>query len=535
MGLSSIPAAPLNEPISTTLVIGYSYDALNRLTGADYSDGAYFPYGYDPVGNRLAQTTPGGAANYAYDDANRLTNAGGTGYTWDANGNLLWDGVYSYTYSSANRLVAVSGQQSAFSFEYNGEGDRVAQTVNSMTTNYTLDLASGLTQVLADGEQTYLYGNGRIAQYRAGGADYFLGDALGSVRQLVDADGEVTLAKNYEPYGELMDSAGSGGTSYGYTGEMTDLTGLVYLRARYYAPWQGRFLSRDTWEGDYTRSLSLNKWIYVESNPANFVDPSGYIRETDKQDADSIIDDLWKIYGVLIEKDYGYVPSGAQGYGQCSSQWAEGAWRRIEELRWAKDAIELTSLKLSGGVSNNPRKFTSAMGAIRIGRTPGKFFNNQLRSFAPPGSLAKISYSVVITDYDTHDEMRLKYTVIHELGHAWDSNTGWKLSDGMKKLLKNEICIYEGIGYGQPNHYVCHYDVLAGQVEDPVGNPNKNSIPYPNDDKNLVLSRDIQGPWEDWADSFEVYVYPDYFKFLKWKLLGPIRRKYIDDAIKAIP
>jgi len=44
--------------------------------------------------------------------------------------------------------------------------------------------------VLADSQQTHLYGNGRIAQYHAGGADYFLGDALGSVRQLVDADPE---------------------------------------------------------------------------------------------------------------------------------------------------------------------------------------------------------------------------------------------------------------------------------------------------------------------------------------------------------
>jgi hypothetical protein len=68
------------------------------------------------------------------------------------------------------------------------------------TTTYTLDLAAGLTQVLSDGTDTYLYGNGRIAQYDASGAQYFLNDALGSVRQLVDADGEVLLAQSYEPY-----------------------------------------------------------------------------------------------------------------------------------------------------------------------------------------------------------------------------------------------------------------------------------------------------------------------------------------------
>jgi hypothetical protein len=60
------------------------------------------------------------------------------------------------------------------------------QTVNSVTTQYTLDLNAGLTQVLQDGTNTYLYGVSRIAQYDASSPQYFLGDALGSVRQLVD-------------------------------------------------------------------------------------------------------------------------------------------------------------------------------------------------------------------------------------------------------------------------------------------------------------------------------------------------------------
>ncbi len=72
-----------------------------------------------------------------------------------------------------------------------------------------------------------------------------------------------------------MDSAGSSVTSYGYTSEWTDATGLVYLRARYYAPGQGRFLSRDVWDGDYSQPLTLNKWLYVSANPINLVDPTG--------------------------------------------------------------------------------------------------------------------------------------------------------------------------------------------------------------------------------------------------------------------
>jgi RHS repeat-associated protein len=146
-----------------------------------------------------------------------------------------------------------------------------------------LRAGSGLTQVLNDGTNQYLYGIGRIAQVNTTTLvtdivplrDYFLTDALGSVRQLTDSQGEVTLANAYEPYGSVSQSAGSAQTSYGFTGEFTDPSGMVYLRARYYMPGDGRFITRDTWMGDTNRPLSLNRWMYVEGNPVNFTDPSG--------------------------------------------------------------------------------------------------------------------------------------------------------------------------------------------------------------------------------------------------------------------
>jgi RHS repeat-associated protein len=111
----------------------------------------------------------------------------------------------------------------------------------------------GLTQVLSDGTNTYLYGNGRISQ-QATQTEYFLGDTLGSVRQLTDTAGAVTLTQSYSPYGETISSIGNGATAYQYTGEMRDANGLTYLRARYYNSSDGRFLSRDTWGGVYAPS-----------------------------------------------------------------------------------------------------------------------------------------------------------------------------------------------------------------------------------------------------------------------------------------
>ena len=140
---------------------------------------------------------------YTYDTANRLTSVNGVTYTWDNNGNLLSDGMNTYTHDHANCLATASGGGNTVGYNYNGLGDRVRQTVNGVTTSYTLDLDTGLTQVLADGTNTHLYGTGRIAQYDPE-VQYFLGDALGSVRQMVNAAGQVNLAKGYEPYGSTL-------------------------------------------------------------------------------------------------------------------------------------------------------------------------------------------------------------------------------------------------------------------------------------------------------------------------------------------
>jgi RHS repeat-associated protein len=59
-----------------------------------------------------------------------------------------------------------------------------------------------------------------------------------------------------------------------YTGDYNE---LVYLRARFYAPEMGRFLTRDLWEGDANSPLSLNHWEYAYEDPIGFTDPSGLL------------------------------------------------------------------------------------------------------------------------------------------------------------------------------------------------------------------------------------------------------------------
>jgi len=181
--------------------------------------------------------------------------------------------------------------------------------VNGATTNYTLDIAAGLTQVLSDSTRLYLYGPstgsghaGRIAQHSVTGTDYFLGDALGSVRQLADGRGEVTLARSYAPYGEVMSSSGEGTTSYDFAGETRDYTGLIYLRARYISTAQGRFLSRDTWPPDHRQPMSLNAWLYAYANPVMYTDPTGNVtRDYCESISDPTARQACIQYGVTVE------------------------------------------------------------------------------------------------------------------------------------------------------------------------------------------------------------------------------------------
>jgi RHS repeat-associated protein len=172
-------------------------------------------------------------------------------------------------------MIEVSNQSSVSSYQYNGLGDRLSQTVDGIVTDYTLDLNTGLTQVLYDGTNTYTYGLGRIAQTDTT-TEYFLGDALGSVRQMTDQAGAITFAQTYDPYGVVTQSSGLSHTDYGFTGESySPSTQLTYLRARYYNPADGRFQSRDTWNGNYNRPMSFNKWNYTDGNPINRTDHSG--------------------------------------------------------------------------------------------------------------------------------------------------------------------------------------------------------------------------------------------------------------------
>ena len=175
-------------------------------------------------------------------------------------------------------MVRAESVTATLVYTYNAAGLRVEQAVDGSVTNFVWDTALPLAQVIAIPDSTlYLHGLDLIAEQQATTWQYPLGDSLGSVRQWTDSSGSVTYAGGYTPYGKMLWHTGNNTSAWGYTGEWHDSNvDMVYLRARWYMPGDGRFTQEDLWKGSPYRPMSYNAWLYVYANPTNLVDPSGY-------------------------------------------------------------------------------------------------------------------------------------------------------------------------------------------------------------------------------------------------------------------
>jgi RHS repeat-associated protein len=158
-------------------------------------------------------------------------------------------------------------------YTYNANGLRVAQSVNGTETPFVWDWASGLPEMLSDGDNLYLVGHDTLGQFASEEWAYYLSDALGSIRQETDDTGAVTGNREWTPFGVEMGAAQSG---LGYTGEWLDsYTEFNYLRARWYDGVTGRFTQIDPRSGNHQQPLTMNPYLYALANPILLTDPNG--------------------------------------------------------------------------------------------------------------------------------------------------------------------------------------------------------------------------------------------------------------------
>jgi YD repeat-containing protein len=234
-------AAPVGGGALLSRTVSYAYDALNRLTGASYTDGAPTEsYSYDAAGNRPSATIGGTTTSSTFDSANRLLTRGGDSYTYDADGNTLTAGARTYAWNAANRMVSVTLAPGAnpITYAYNGDGVLVSRGSLGQSTAYLQDLAAGLPVVLREngpsGQIDYTWAKGLVSQQDPTGYYTTLADGLGSVRALANSQGQIVGSFAYDAYGNVQGTpGGTVSSAFGFAGEQTDPTsGLLNLRAR---------------------------------------------------------------------------------------------------------------------------------------------------------------------------------------------------------------------------------------------------------------------------------------------------------------
>lgn len=297
------------------LTTDYVYDSLDRLesyseAAGDESHTASHTFTYFPSYDRKTEIVLENAItikdrSFEYDATywlDSITETAGSGgaiqYTYDNNGNTLTkldgtggDGPAStvFAYNRRNQLKTLaSGEQGAEvnrgTHHYNYSGMRIRHLNSDRgDIEYIYDGDSIIDEV-QNGTTTeiahYRYGD-RLLSLDSGGQEQFYHYAsLGTTANLSDSSGAIQVSYRVDPFGEITQQEGTSVNRQVFTGhEHDEETGLIYMKARFYDPDTGRFLSQDSYLGESGTPPSLHRYLYAYSNPNVWIDPTGHFGE----------------------------------------------------------------------------------------------------------------------------------------------------------------------------------------------------------------------------------------------------------------
>ena len=301
--------------------VSYAYDMLGRITRETKTGREDISYTYDANNNRKQMTIGNKTTAYQYNKNDELlrTDTLHTDtekndvviYKNDKNGNRLAtvnrseipaeakdtsyidvdvtlgdnqlnDNVVNH-YNALNQLTETLTKNYKVSFTYDAEGLRTGKTVNGEKTIYVWDGDQVVMELSKGGavQKRYIRGNDLVYADKGENTEktYYVTDMHGNVVQLLDESGNVTKTYEYDSFGNEVKPEKKDENPYRYCGEYYDKeTEEVYLRARYYEPSVGRFITRDTYTGESDEPLSLHLYTYCENDGVNMVDPSGHNR-----------------------------------------------------------------------------------------------------------------------------------------------------------------------------------------------------------------------------------------------------------------
>ncbi len=252
---------------------GYDYDAWGNLTHR---------YGW---GGEVQQGSPASSTDLYYTYSNNRR----SGFTYDAVGNLTFDGGQHFTYDAQGSQVAVDWMN--IQQGYDGDGLRVRRTATgTVPARYLRSSVLG-GQVLAELNQIggvwewvrgYVYGGAGLLAVQQGNAVSFIHeDPVTKSKRVTDTGGNVQQsATEFDPFG-----ADAGGTNKTFqprqfTTYERDPNGTDEAMFRRYNRWHARFDQPDPSDGSYdlTDPQSFNRYAYTQNDPVNFTDPTGLTR-----------------------------------------------------------------------------------------------------------------------------------------------------------------------------------------------------------------------------------------------------------------
>ena len=294
-GANRITSEVYTNPSGTTTT-PYSYDNNSEVTGAGSST-----YSYDANGNQDSsgytvvnnQVTSDGTWNYTYDAVGDLTSRTdiATGEKW------------TYTYTLNNQLQSATQYDGSgdlletVSYEYDVFGNLLSETdtpaVGSATvTKWVYDVSTAtvgiqqqklpaLMQLDGSGDVTerFLYDpNGNVLARSGTASDAYgtawtLTDRLGSVRDVLSADGTLQDSVTYDAFGNITAQTNSNWTgNIGFTGFTYSATaGIDFAQNRPYLPTLGQWMVQDP----TGLQAGPNESEYAGNDGTNAVDPSG--------------------------------------------------------------------------------------------------------------------------------------------------------------------------------------------------------------------------------------------------------------------
>jgi RHS repeat-associated protein len=91
---------------------------------------------------------------------------------------------------------------------------------------------------------------------------------------MTDSSGNIVNKYAYDHFGQVIGSEETVPNAFKYVGQygvMDEGNGYLFMRARYYDPETGRFISKDP----IGLAGGINQFAYVGNNPINSVDPLG--------------------------------------------------------------------------------------------------------------------------------------------------------------------------------------------------------------------------------------------------------------------